>query len=102
MHLTFCFIPLLQAMIEIVKRHIMAVDEITYEAACTVFTSINNKNKEYHWVINFPFYVGITLSVGMGVISLPMVFDLQTAEWFNEHYVSTLDFGLGGFCMPST
>lgn len=39
--------------------------------------------------MTLPYKIGILSSVAMGVLSLPMVFHLDTCLWFNELAVTT-------------
>jgi hypothetical protein len=41
------------------------------------------------WLATFPYKVGLVTSVAAAVISVPMVFELNTVLWFNELYVTT-------------
>jgi hypothetical protein len=76
------------ARMEILKRHIMSKDRIPYEEAEEIFKKISVKNKEGMWVLALPYQVGVTVALTTGALSLPMVFDLNTAHWFNELYVT--------------
>jgi hypothetical protein len=77
------------AHVEILKRHIMSVDKISYDDACTKFIDISKSNDQSVWLLSLPYRLGIVSAVGAGVISIPMVFHLPTAHWFNLHYVTT-------------
>lgn len=74
---------------EVLKRHIMAVDEIEYDQASEICDKIVIDNQGRVPVSTYPYFIGI----GAGMIgafgSLPMVFDLNTALWFNEAWVTT-------------
>jgi hypothetical protein len=74
---------------EIVRRHIMNVDRVSYEEACETFKKIEEKNREKMWLLALPYHVGIGVALSAAVCALPMVFDYPTAEWFNLHYVTT-------------
>ena len=74
---------------EVLKRHIMAVDAVTYDDACKQFEEIAAKNREGMWLAAIPYQIGVATAVSAGLLSIPMVFDLNTAVWFNEHYVTT-------------
>ena len=73
---------------EILRRHIMSVDKVSYETACERFEEIAAKNREGMWLLSLPYKVGITVAVTAAVCSFPLVFDLGTVEWFNEYYVT--------------
>lgn len=77
-----------QAGCEVLKRHIMSVDNVNYEEACRTFTKIEEANQGTD-VRTIPYFVGIGAGMFMAAGSLPMVFDLTTAKWFNELYVTT-------------
>jgi hypothetical protein len=73
---------------EMVKRHIMSVDDCSYPAACWKFLQIEEKNHADMYLLALPFQVGLASAVGAGFISVPMVFHLPTVEFFNEHFVT--------------
>merc|ERR1712038_359518 len=74
---------------EVLKRHIMSVDKVNYETACDTFDKIKEKNMEYASFLAFPYKLGIFGGLTAGFASFPLCFDLKTAEWFNEHFVTT-------------
>jgi len=74
---------------EILKRHIMSVDSISYDDACVIFKKIEEKNTEGRVGFTAPYYTGITLALAGCAVSFPMVFDLKLAVWFNKWYVTT-------------
>lgn len=74
---------------EILKRHIMCKDRVNYEQASEKFEIIAAKNRENMYLLSLPYHLGITVALSAGLLSLPMVFDLQTAEWFNNNFVTT-------------
>jgi hypothetical protein len=76
------------ARIEVLKRHIMAVDGVDYDEACETFQLIADKNKEGHTSAALPYQIGIFVALTAGFGSIPLVFHLDTAMWFNEHYVT--------------
>ena len=78
-----------QARKEILKRHIMCRDRVSYQQACATFRRIELKNKEYVFLLSLPYHVGIGAALCAGGLALPMVFNLPVAEWFNQHYVTT-------------
>lgn len=77
------------ARVEILKRHIMAVDKCSHDEANETFKAIAKKNREGMWLAALPYQLGITAGVGAAVVSIPLVFDLNTTLWFNEAYVTT-------------
>ena len=78
-----------RACAEILVRDIMAKDDVDYEEAQKLFSSIQAKNEEYMSLISLPYKIGIGMALTAGFASFPSVFDLGTAEWFNRFYVTT-------------
>ena len=74
---------------EVLKRNIMAVDNVSYRDAEKVYHQIAAKNREGMLLAALPYYIGIVAGTGAALGSIPFVFDLGTAEWFNEYYVTT-------------
>lgn len=74
---------------EILVRHIMDVDRVEYDTAYDTFRKISKKNMEGLWMLNLPYKIGMTVALCAAAGSFPMCFDLATAEWFNEYYVTT-------------
>ena len=78
----------LQALEEMLKRHIMIVDKVDYEEASRTFDQIERKNHELEHVMAFPFQLSILLCGGAGLLAIPMVFHLPTVEFVNEYFVT--------------
>ena len=78
-----------EACVEMLKRHIMDVDKCDYDKACETFNEISKKNIQGSWILNLPYRLGIGAAVIAAFGSFPMVFDISTATWFNEFYVTT-------------
>lgn len=79
---------------EILKRHISIVESesdgnSTPNNVNKIFQQIEIKNKEYMWLLALPYQIGITMAITGGMASIPLVFDHNTALWFNEHFVTT-------------
>mmetsp|Transcript_28845 Transcript_28845/g.61476 ORF Transcript_28845/g.61476 Transcript_28845/m.61476 type:complete len:134 (-) Transcript_28845:342-743(-) len=74
---------------EILKRHIMDVDNVKYEEACKKFETIARHNIQGYYLVALPYKVGIFSAAMIGIISIPMVFHLPSVEWFNEFAVTT-------------
>ena len=74
---------------EVLKRHIMAVDNVSYEQACVTFATIAARNRRGMRFAALPYQIGVTTGVGGAFASIPLVFDLRTAEWFNGRFVTT-------------
>lgn len=73
---------------EILKRHIMNVDRVSYEEASETFKQIALKNREGMWLLSLPYKIGIGVALTGAYVSIPMVFELNTVKWFNEAYVT--------------
>ena len=74
---------------EILKRHIMTVDNVTYDEACKTFAAIAAKNQEGQYLLSLPYKIGIAVALTAALASFPLCFNKMTAEWFNERYVTT-------------
>jgi hypothetical protein len=70
-------------------REIMAVDYLSWEDASKVMLKMKEDNQSGMLMIRTPYKVGLFTSIFAGAASLPMVFSLKTALWFNEDYVTT-------------
>ncbi len=77
------------ARVEILKRHIMACDSVSYEAASKTFQLISMENRKWMWMASLPYQVGIVTAITAGVVSIPLCFHLPTVAWFNYHFVTT-------------
>lgn len=77
------------ARVEVLKRHIMAVDGVDYLQAGETFERIAAKNREGKPAAVLPYHIGIATALICGVGVIPMVFDVSTAQWFNHHFVTT-------------
>jgi len=73
---------------EVLRRHIMAVDDIEYLKACKTLGKIATKNREGMALVVLPYQVMIGTALVAGLGSIPMVFDISLAKWFNEHFVT--------------
>lgn len=74
---------------EILRRHIMAFDNVEYEEAGITLQKIIEQNKQGMFLMSLPYQIGITAGLSAGLLSIPLVFHLPTAEWFNMYYVTT-------------
>lgn len=70
-------------------REIMAVDDVSWSEANDKFAEIVQCNREGLFLATLPYKVGIASSLILGFGSIPMIFELETALWFNEAYVTT-------------
>lgn len=76
------------ALQEMVKRHVMATDDVGYQEASDICDKIEKKNHDWENYMAFPFQANIIMCFTAGVISIPLVFHLPTVEFFNEHFVT--------------
>eukprot|EP00529_Nitzschia_sp_RCC80_P030982 CAMPEP_0113517312 /NCGR_PEP_ID=MMETSP0014_2-20120614/42166_1 /TAXON_ID=2857 /ORGANISM="Nitzschia sp." /LENGTH=294 /DNA_ID=CAMNT_0000414449 /DNA_START=121 /DNA_END=1005 /DNA_ORIENTATION=- /assembly_acc=CAM_ASM_000159 len=76
------------ARIEVLKRHIMAVDNVDYQEATKTFKQIAEKNREGVALASLPYKIGITTALVAGFGAIPMVFEVNLAMWFNEGFVT--------------
>jgi hypothetical protein len=74
---------------ERLRREIMAVDDVEWDAAGDKLAEINIANKSGMGLATFPNKLGTAVALVTGVGSIPMVFQLDLALWFNEKYVTT-------------
>ena len=74
---------------EILKRHIMDVDNVDYKQANKTFHKIARHNIQGYSLVTLPYKVGIATAGVVGIAAIPMVFYLPTVEWFNELAVTT-------------
>ncbi len=73
---------------EVLKRHIMAIDEVDYDTAGKTLDGITAKSLEGLFFYTLPYKIGITCAIVSGVGAIPMVFDISTAMSFNETFVT--------------
>mmetsp|Transcript_25578 Transcript_25578/g.30949 ORF Transcript_25578/g.30949 Transcript_25578/m.30949 type:complete len:188 (-) Transcript_25578:36-599(-) len=73
---------------EALIRNIMGVDEIEYDDAVKVLEEIAVVCREGMFIHHLPYHIGAAVAVGAGIISFPLIFDLQTVQWFNTNYVT--------------
>lgn len=78
-----------QARREVLKRHIMTKDRVSYDQAEATYQEIDKKNREFMFALSLPYQLGIGVALVGAFASFPLVFDLGTAEWFNANYVTT-------------
>ena len=53
-----------------------------------MFDKIAKTNREGMKLAALPFYIGFGSAITAGYASIPLVFNLQAVEWFNEKYVT--------------
>jgi hypothetical protein len=77
-----------KARVEVLIRHIMAVDDVSYQKAEVTFATIKRANHEGMYLLGLPFQIAVAASLGAGLASIPMVFHLPTVEYVNQFYVT--------------
>lgn len=77
-----------RARAEVLKRHIMTIDDVDYETAEKVLENIDEKKKEGLFFYSFPYKFGIGVFLVSGLYVFPMIFDVNTAMEFNKNYVT--------------
>lgn len=87
--LTLAALKVKDARSEVLRRHIMSTDNVSYEDACKMFDRISKYNASLFPEHALPYKVGIGLSVTAGFASFPLCFYLPTVHWFNRGYVTT-------------
>lgn len=70
-------------------REIMSVDNVEWEEGNKIMLKMKQDNKTGMALVRLPYKAGLYTSVFAGVVSLPMVFSLDLALWFNTDYVTT-------------
>ena len=77
------------ARVERLVRDIMAVDQVTWDQAQEKLMEITRVNRQGMYLATMPYRVGIASALFGGAVSIPLVFNLDTALWFNEYFVTT-------------
>lgn len=67
----------------------MWVDQIEYDEAMEVFKHIAETNRKGMPLAALPFYAGFGGAFTAGILSSPLVFELNTVTWFNDKFVTT-------------
>lgn len=78
----------LDATVEVLKRHIMSIDDCSYETASKRFDEIQKSNHKGMWLAVSPYLAGIGIATGSAIASLPLCFYLPAVETFNADYVT--------------
>lgn len=84
-----CLLGHRNAIRERLVREVMAVDGVGYNVAQGTVTAMEHCNQQSLALLKLPYIVGIASGFVMAWGCLPFVFDLDTALWFNEKYVTT-------------
>lgn len=73
---------------ECIIRDVMAVDSIEYDEAMKVFKKIAKTNRKGMTRAALPFYTGFGMAFTGGIASIPLVFELNSVNWFNDNFVT--------------
>merc|ERR1719440_537813 len=63
-------------------REIMAIDNVSWEKAHDRLTEMDEYKERYYWFTTMPYRVGITVATFMGIASVFLVFEPNTAHWY--------------------
>lgn len=77
-----------KARMEVLRRHIMAVDNVDYYKADETLQKIAAKNAESLATDVLPYAMIVTAAIGTGFMAIPMVFSVDLAILFNEKFVT--------------
>ena len=77
------------ACIEMLIRHIMSKDQVSYVQALAKFDEIEAFHKQGMSLFLVPYQVGIVTAVTAAFASAPLCFHLPTVHWFNHFFVTT-------------
>lgn len=69
-------------------REIMSVDEVEWDEAQEKFYEIEAANKSWMGLATFPYKAGIAGATVAAFATFPLCFDLETAKWFNDNFVT--------------
>ncbi|EKX42616.1 hypothetical protein GUITHDRAFT_111299 [Guillardia theta CCMP2712] len=69
-------------------REIMVVDNVTWKDAHKRLNEMEAASKRGMFIATVPFKTGIALGVVGSIAAVPLVFQLDTALWFNEYFVT--------------
>ena len=86
--LQFAEMQIPEACRECIVRDIMAVDQIEYDDAMKIFKKIAETNRRGMQIYALPFYTGFGAAFTGGILSVPLVFELNTVNWFNDKFVT--------------
>ena len=74
---------------ERLRREVMQVDGVSYAESLVTVREIAHTSAENVWLGLLPYRSGIAVAVVGGWVSLPLVFSLTVAKWFNDIAVTT-------------
>ena len=70
-------------------REIMSTDNIEWVKARVKFLEIIQCNRQGLFIATLPYKLGIFTAITAGVVSIPLLFHLDTVLAFNERFVTT-------------
>ena len=73
---------------EVLTRNIMATDEVEWEEARKKMVEMHLENLRYMEMAAAPYTFTFWGCAIAGLATFPLVFDLNTAGWFNENFVT--------------
>lgn len=77
-----------EARAEVLRRHIMAVDDVEWDEAGIKLQQVADKNREGMSLVVLPYKIGIGVALITGIGAFPMVFSVDVAMAFNESMVT--------------
>lgn len=72
---------------ERLRREVMFVDGVSYEEAGLRIVEIAQYGRTSATLLKAPYYLGMATAYLAGYLSIPLVFSLSIAHWFNECHV---------------
>eukprot|EP00567_Pseudictyota_dubia_P004520 CAMPEP_0197440258 /NCGR_PEP_ID=MMETSP1175-20131217/6805_1 /TAXON_ID=1003142 /ORGANISM="Triceratium dubium, Strain CCMP147" /LENGTH=234 /DNA_ID=CAMNT_0042970327 /DNA_START=337 /DNA_END=1041 /DNA_ORIENTATION=- len=85
---TLAALNVTDARIEVLKRHIMSVDGVSYEQAEKTFDEIAAVNRKGLLMHTIPYKLGIGASLIAAFASFPLCFHEPTVFYFNHNFVT--------------
>jgi hypothetical protein len=67
----------------------MSTDNVEWYVARVKFLEIIKSNREGLFLATLPYKLGIVTAAASGIISIPLLFHLDTVLLFNEYFVTT-------------
>ena len=77
-----------EACFERLVRNVMAVDNLEWTEANGVASKITAVSLQGMFVAMLPAKIGIVTGVVSGIASIPLVFSVKLARWFNHEFVT--------------
>jgi hypothetical protein len=74
---------------EMLVRHIMTVDDVSYEMALEKYEEIDAFHNKGMMMYLLPYQIGIAASLTAAALSAPLCFHLPSVHFFNHHFVTT-------------